>query len=197
MAADLYPDANTDIRGDILDEQARAWAHIASPGAWFSGADRIAIAAETRLARECPLCQARKDAVSPNAIYGEHTHGGLLSPTLVEVIHRITTDPARLSRSWYDGILSAGLTDAAYVEAVSVTIHTISLDTFARGLGVAPRPLPKAKDGAPSGHRPESARHNGAWVPVVPPGEETGAEADIYNGMMGANVQQALTLAPD
>ena len=51
MAADLYPDANTDIRGDILDEQARAWAHIASPGAWFSGADRIAIAAETRLAK--------------------------------------------------------------------------------------------------------------------------------------------------
>jgi hypothetical protein len=126
-----------------------------------------------------------------------HTYGGLLSETLVEVIHRITTDPARLSRSWYEGILAAGLTDAAYVEAVSVIIHTISLDTFARGLGIAPRSLPKATDGAPSGYRPASTRHNGAYVPVILPGEESGDEADIYAGMFGANVQQALTLVPD
>ena len=197
MAADLYPDANAPIRPDILAEQERAFAHIATPGAWFSGAERVAIAAEMRLARDCPLCQARKDAISPNAVSGDHTHGGLLSDTLVEVIHRITTDPARLSKSWYEGVLAAGLTDAAYVEAVSVVIHTISLDTFARGMGLAPRSLPKAQDGAASGYRPGSARHNGAYVPVIPPGEESAAEADIYNGMMGANVQQALTLVPD
>ncbi len=197
MSVDLYPDAETPIRDDILEHHARALQHIAAPGAWFSGAERVAIAAETRLALECPLCQARKDALSPNAVSGDHTHGGLLSETLVEVIHRITTDPARLSRSWYEGILAAGLTDAAYVEAVSVIIHTISLDTFARGLGIAPRSLPKATDGAPSGYRPASARHNGAYVPVIPPGEESGDEADIYVGMFGANVQQALTLVPD
>ena len=92
----------------------------------------------------------------------------------MEVIHRITTDPARLSRSWYEGMFwRRDLTDAAYVEAVSVVIHTISLDTFARGLGLAPRPLPKATEGAPSGYRPASVRHTGAYVPVIPPGEES------------------------
>ena len=197
MSADLYPDAEAPIRKDILEQHARALQHIAAPGAWFSGAERVAIAAETRIARSCALCQARKDALSPNAVSGDHTNGGLLSETLIEVIHRITTDPARLSRSWYEDVLAAGLTDAAYVEAVSVIIHTISLDTFARGLGLAPRPLPKATKGEPSGYRPASVRHTGAYVPVIPPGEETGDEADIYTGMPGANVQQALTLVPD
>ncbi|MBT6312762.1 MAG: hypothetical protein HOJ21_06110 [Alphaproteobacteria bacterium] len=197
MSTDLYPEAKTPIRDDILQHHARALQHIAAPGAWFSGTERVAIAAETRLALECPFCQTRKDALSPNAVSGDHTHGGVLSETLVEVIHRITTDPARLSRSWYEGILAAGLADAAYVEAVSVVIHTISLDTFARGIGLAPRPLPKATDGAPSGYRPASARHTGAYVPVIPPGDEFGDEADIYDGMIGANVQQALTLVPD
>lgn len=197
MSTDLYPEAKTPIRDDILQHHARALQHIAAPGAWFSGTERVAIAAETRLALECPFCQTRKDALSPNAVSGDHTHGGVLSETLVEVIHRITTDPARLSRSWYEGILAAGLADAAYVEAVSVVIHTISLDTFARGIGLAPRPLPKATDGAPSGYRPASARRTGAYVPVIPPGDEFGDEADIYDGMIGANVQQALTLVPD
>jgi len=197
MSTDLYPEAKTPIRDDILQHHARALQHIAAPGAWFSGTERVAIAAETRLALECPFCKTRKDALSPNAVSGDHTHGGVLSETLVEVIHRITTDPARLSRSWYEGILAAGLADAAYVEAVSVVIHTISLDTFARGIGLAPRPLPKATDGAPSGYRPASARHTGAYVPVIPPGDEFGDEADIYDGMIGANVQQALTLVPD
>ena len=120
MSTDLYPEAKTPIRDDILQHHARALQHIAAPGAWFSGTERVAIAAETRLALECPFCQTRKDALSPNAVSGDHTHGGVLSETLVEVIHRITTDPARLSRSWYEGILAAGLADAAYVEAVSV-----------------------------------------------------------------------------
>ena len=51
MSADLYPDAEAPIREDILEHHARALQHIAAPGAWFSGAERVAIAAETRLAR--------------------------------------------------------------------------------------------------------------------------------------------------
>jgi hypothetical protein len=120
-----------------------------------------------------------------------------LSEALVEVIHQITAGPARLSISWYKDILAAGLTDAAYVEVVSVVIHTISLDKIARGLGLMARPLPKATKGEPSGYRPTSVCHIGAHVPVIPPGEETGNEADIYAGMPSANAQQALTLVPD
>ncbi len=36
------------IRDELLAAHARAWAHIAGPGAWWDGAERVAIAAETR-----------------------------------------------------------------------------------------------------------------------------------------------------
>ncbi|MGY9054186.1 MAG: hypothetical protein ACKVGZ_01010 [Alphaproteobacteria bacterium] len=35
----LYPGARIAIRQDILDQHARAWAHIAAPGSWFTGAE--------------------------------------------------------------------------------------------------------------------------------------------------------------
>jgi len=76
MSANLYVDAKALIRKDILEHYARALQHIAAPGAWFSGAERIAIAAETRIGRACALCEAWKDALSPNAVSGNHTHGG-------------------------------------------------------------------------------------------------------------------------
>lgn len=197
MASELYPDAPAPIRSDIVAEQERVWAHIAGPGSWFDGEARLAIAAETRLARDCPLCLARKEALSPNAVAGDHTHGGKLPEALVEVIHRVTTDPARLSMAWRDQTKADGVDDGPYVEAVGVAIQTISLDTFARGLGLPPRPLPQPRPGAATGYRPPSARMEAAYVPLITPGEETGAEANIYNGMVGAYIQRALTLVPD
>lgn len=197
MSDELYPDAPVPIRPEILAEQARVWNHIASPGSWFTGAERIAIAAETRAALDCAFCAARKAAVSPNAVVGAHDHLGALSDPLVELVHRVTTDPARLTKSWLDGLLADGLDHEQYVEAVGVAIQTISLDTFARGLGLPVRPLPTPRPGAPTNYRPASARMEDAWVPLIVPGEESGAEENIYNGMMGAYIQRALTLVPD
>lgn len=77
MPADLYPDAPAPIRDDIVAERQRVWAHIAGPGSWFTGAERLATAAETRRARDRGLCQARKDALSPNAVDGDHSHAGV------------------------------------------------------------------------------------------------------------------------
>jgi len=197
---DLYPDAPVPIRPDILAEQMRAWRHIASAGSWFTGAERLAVAAETRAARTCALCASRKAALSPNAVDGGHDHspsGAKLPAALIEVVHRVTTDPARLSKSWHDGVMADGLDAERYVEAVGVAVHTISLDTFAAGLGLPPRPLPAAQPGAPSGYRPKSAKMAAAWVPLISPGNEDGAEINLYGGMMGAYIQQALTLVPD
>lgn len=197
---DLYSDAPVPIRMDILDEQTRAWRHIANAGSWFTGEERLAIAAETRAARACGLCANRKAALSPNAVDGAHDHspsGAKLPAALIEVIHRVTTDPARLSKSWHDSVMADGLDVGRYVEAVGVAVHTISLDTFAAGLGLPPRPLPAAQPGAPTGYRPSSAKMAAAWVPLISPGDEDGAEADIYRGTKGAYIQQALTLVPD
>ena len=192
-----YPDAAAPIRADILAAHARAWAWIAAPGNWLTGAERVAIAAETRHAIDCRLCAARKRALSPEAVAGEHDGPGVLEPPMVEIVHRIVTDPARLTRRWFEARLAEGVEVARYVETVGVTAVTVSLDTFARSMGLPLRRLPEPKPGEPSGYLPASARMEEAWVPLILHGEETGAEADIYSGVPRAYILMALTLVPE
>jgi hypothetical protein len=105
-----------------------------------------------------------------------------LSAAAVEAIHRITVDPGRLSRRWFDALAAQGLADAAYVELVGVVTTLVSVDSFCRAIGVLPHPLPEPRPGAPSRLRPEGVRGLGAWVPMLPG--------------QGGNVLRALSLVP-
>ena len=196
-ASSLYPGASIAIRSDMLSEQARAWTHIASPGSWYSGAERLAMAKAVREAPFCALCLARADALSPAAVQGSHDHDGTLPEVVIETIHRIVMDPGRLGKSWFDGLIAAGLTVEQYVEIVGVTAHTVSLDTFAKAMGLEQVPLPDAIPGEPTGYRPACVSPGPGWVPTIDAEDASGPEADIYGGMMGANIQKALTLVPD
>ena len=114
------------------------------------------------------------------------------------MVHRIRSDPARLSRSWFDGVIAAGLEVTRYVELVSVTSLMAGLGYFARALGVEPLPLPVALPGEPSRHRPAGAKECGAWVLMIDPADAAGPEADLYgNGDFVPNIVRALSLVPD
>ena len=71
-----YDDAPFPIRPDIPAAHREFWGRLAGPGSWWTGAERVAIAAETRHALACAFCAARKQALSPYGLEGEHTHGG-------------------------------------------------------------------------------------------------------------------------
>jgi hypothetical protein len=209
------------VRDDIRAAHRALWEHIRSPGSWWSGAQRVAIAAEARDADACELCAARKAALSPAAVQGEHRSTGTLPPNVVEVIHRVRADPARLSRPWFDtviaggpaaGVRSAGplpvgslqgaksqtlLGVAPYVELLGVVTMLTGVDYFARALGLAPFPLPEPVAGAPSHHVPVSAKPGTAWVPMIAPEDACGPEADLYPaGAMIPNIVRALSLVP-
>ncbi len=193
----LYPDAQIAIRDDILSEQTRAWQHIATPGSWYTSSQRLAMAQAARDARSCMLCQARADALSPSAVQGVHDHAGGLPDLVVETVHRIVSDPGRLGKSWYGSLLEQGLSGEQYVEIVGVIARTVSLDTFAKALGLAQLPLSEPVPGEPTGYRPSSASPGPGWVSTINGEDASGPEADIYGGMMGANIQKALTLVPN
>ncbi len=193
----MYEQAAFQVRPDLAAAHDQAFQRLAQPGTWFSGAERLAIARETRQARHCALCAERKAALSPNQVAGNHDSVGDLAPVLVEQVHRIATDPGRLTEAWYHGLLAAGLADTSYVEAASVVATTIAIDTFARAIGTAEAPLPAAVAGAPSRQRPASATHEGSWVPTIPRGANTGPEADLYAGGFVPNVRRAMSLVPD
>jgi hypothetical protein len=194
-----YSDAPVPVREDLPAAHRRAFERLARPGAWWSGAERIAIAVAVRgaEAETCSLCQQRRQALSPLALEGVHDHDGALPDAAVEAIHQIALDPGRLSRAWFEKTLAGGLSDGHYVEIVGVVVTVLSIDRFCRALGVSPRPLPEALPGEPSRRRPAGALPEGAWVPMIKESRAKGEEAGLYGTPRTGNVIRALSLVPD
>jgi hypothetical protein len=200
--AAVYADAGVPVRGDLRDSHAAILQHLGSPGCWFTGAERLAIAAESRAAETCGLCADRKAALSPEHASGSHVHVSELPDALVEIAHRIRMDSGRLSRAWFDQHRNAGGdsgTDSGrYVEAIGVIALLAGLDAFCSAAGIPRFPLPEALPGEPSGYRPDNLTEGIAWVPIVTPGNAAAPEADLYpEGVMIPNIVQALSLVPD
>ncbi len=190
-----YTDLSLPIPEEMRAAHRRAWERLAAPGAWWNGAERVALAAEVRAARECALCRERKAALSPHAVAGEHEGTSLLPAAAVDVVHRIATDPGRLTKSWYEKTLAAGLSAEQYVELLGVVVTLVNLDALHRALGVEPEPLPEPVAGEPSRARPPIVQ-GGAWVPWI----ELGCDEarTLYAGAPRvANVLRALSLVPD
>lgn len=140
---------------------------IGEPGAWWSGADRLAIARETRAASGGGLSTTQTAALSSDATEGEHVSEGALPPIAVEAVHRIRNDSGRLTKRWFDGLIDMGLQPEAYVELASVVASTVIVDTFAQGLGQPLAPLPEAVSGAPSFERSDDVVDAGAYLPLA------------------------------
>ncbi len=173
-----------------------AWSRMAAPGTWLSGAERIAIAREARMARTCPLCDARAAAVTPYAVAGEHAAVAPLSREVVEISHRLATDAGRVTQRWLDEVLHAGVTVEVYVEAIGIIASLTAIDEFDRALGRELRILPASATGGPTRKRPTMAQLTDAWVPTVAPGSYQPGEIDPYPLHGSKNIHRALSLVP-
>jgi hypothetical protein len=196
MAVFDYSDSAVPIRDDVATAHRTMWEHLASPGSWWSGAERVAIADEVRNAPGCSLCGERKQALSPYTVDGQHDHLGRLPEVAVEVVHRVVTDPGRLTRAWHDEMRKEGLGDAPYVELLGVLVAVVSIDSFHHALGLDLEPLPEPIAGEPSRYRPAQARDEGAYVPMIPIDGAKGAESDLWRAG-AANIVRAMSLVPD
>ena len=195
-----YNDSSYPIRADLPAAHRRAWERLASPGTWWTGAERVAIAAEVRRAATCTLCRDRKAALSPFVIDGEHDrteYGARLSAAAVDTAHRVATDASRLTQSWYEKLTSGELMDGQYIELVGVAVTTISIDSFHRGIAAPLEPFPEARPGEPTRYRPAGAKPGMAWAPTISGRAAKGPVADLYDGMPPGNVLVALSLVPD
>lgn len=152
---------------DAATAHSAALRAIAEAGAWWSGADRLAIARETRAAAGRDTRATSNAALSPNAPEGECASEDVLPPIAVEAIHRIRNHSGRLTRGWFDGVIDMGLQPEAYVELAAVVASTVIVDTFAQGSGRPLPPLPEAVAGAPSFEHSDDVVDAGAYLPLA------------------------------
>lgn len=184
------------LRSDVRNAHARAWQRLARPGEWWTGQERIAIAAEARQATRCSLCACRKKSPSPYAVEGTHDTVAALPASAIEAVHRIRTDPGRLTHSWFSNLIEDGLAEEQYVELVAVIATVVAIDTLYLTLGITPSPLPSAEPGQPSRYRP-NARRTDAWVSWLMPEDASEREAFVFPpGRPPANIRRAMSLVP-
>lgn len=158
------------MAADAGAAHAAAVRAIAAPGAWWSGADRLAIAAETRAAPACGRCLQDPMSLPGDAPACERSGAGVLPPAAVDAIHGIRNHSGRLTRGWFDRLIDMGLPVEAYVELVAIVASTVIVDTYALGLGHPPPALPRAVPGRRSLERSGAVADAGAWLPLAAEG---------------------------
>lgn len=161
-----YGDSGVEVDPTFGEIHADAWRRLGECGTWWTGPQRVAILAESRAAGSCGLCDEQKAAVSPNAASGAHSRsreGSGLPGAAVEAVHRIASDPGRLTRDWAESMCAA-LGEESYVELAAIVATRYAIDGFALALGSPLRPLPAAGDGEPDRVRPEGVGDVGAFV---------------------------------
>lgn len=192
-----YGAAAWPIRPAFAAAHGRFWKRLAKPGSWWTATERIAIAREVRNAPSCDLCIERKRALSPNAVDGDHDCTTDLPHAAIEAIHRITTDPGRLTRAWFDRVIADGLSVEQYVEIVGTLVAVKSIDSFCRAVDLPLNSFPEPEAGTPTLYRPATATLDDAWVPMIPADANSGAESDLWQTGRTGNVIRAMSLVPD
>lgn len=196
MEAFSYSNSPYPIRPDLISAYQDAWHKLANPGTWWTGAERVAIAQEVRNARECAFCLEQKQALSPFApVPGEHIRTTELGAEVLDVVHRLTTDPSRLTGDWVETLTTDVISKGHYVEILSVVVTTLCIDSFNQALGFEVEPLPEPLPGQPTQYQPEGLESETAWVPMI--GELGANEEDLWPENRSANVIRAMSLVPD
>lgn len=186
-----YADSAYPVRADLDAVHGSQLEKLGAPGTWGTGAQRLAIAAAARKAGyEAGVLEEPADGgASPDLVLPEFVR---------RIVERLAVSPKDVDQAFYDQALADGLSDAEYVEIVGVVSRITDMDVFARGIGVALRPLPAAQPGEPSRERPAEAVPELAWAPTIPNGPEGGdLGAALYGGKPKPYILRALSLVPD
>jgi hypothetical protein len=145
-----FEDSPFVVPGDFAAVCRRTWEHVAAPGTWWSGPDRIAIAEAARASRA-----------------GSSIGRSDLPEAAAEVAVMIGGTPARTTKAWVESAIDA-LGEERYVEAASIASRIVPIDSFTRLVGSRLEPFPDPVEGEPSRRVADPApRRSRAWVRMV------------------------------
>ncbi len=201
MNRDDFLKGELNLDAEVLRVTWNEFSALGKCGEWWTGPQRIAIAEETRIARDCDLCARKKAALSPYAISENHASHSELSSTAIEAIHRITSDPGRLSSRWHREVMDDGMREEELVELTAVVATVIAIDTLAESIDSAKPDLPQAEEGQPRCERPVGAKVRIARLATVSPEDAKEELAEYYASLKSPfgpppHIMQSLSLVP-
>jgi len=199
MTAFTFSDSPFPIRDDLAAAYRDFWSQLANAGTWWTGAERVAIAAELRQATGCAYCAERRTALSPYNLPGQHTsvEESPLDANAIDAVHRVVTDQTRITKTWIQENAANGLSEGQYVELVGVIVCVFSIDEFCRALGLPLEPLPAPVEGEPSKYVPSGLESETAMVSMIGAGQGAPEENDLWPEGRTANVIRALSQVPN
>ncbi|MDW3179595.1 MAG: hypothetical protein R8J94_19540 [Acidimicrobiia bacterium] len=150
------------VRPAMLDGMQREWDRLAAAGTWWTGADRVALAAEARAAAD--------HRPSPASV---------LAPEITAMARRIATTPHVIDRTSVDALHDQKVSLEAYTEMVGVIARLTAVDTAVRGMGSSPAPLPKPQEGVPTYAVVPDAKRRSAHVAMVGSAGATSALSSV------------------
>lgn len=168
------------VRDDLAEAHRLAWQHVAAPGTWWTGAQRV------ELARTVLSAITDTDPLPPwiGVTSTDRLGGDLVVPAVAhDVAYRLARHAGTMTRSIYDTAV-ADLGELPYVELCAIVSTVAAVAHFCRNIGVDVPPLPAPADGLPSRETPErlaAAQFN--WVPVAEPADEVAAVVQAYTAV--------------
>lgn len=187
----IYTDCDYPVADFISDVHERQLENLEQPGTWGTSAQRIAVVAK---ARQSGIDAGVLEGADDNLPGTEFE----LSKNVQRMIELLAVSPKDFTETDFEEAKSEGLSDEEYTEIVGLVSRLVSIDVFARALGVKLRPLPEPGSGSPTRQRPETAVQELAFVPTIPNGAAGGELGrELYGGVPKPYIIRSLSLVPD
>jgi len=172
-----------EVREDLAEAHRDAWTHLAEPGSWWTGAQRIEIA-NTVLA-----ALADSEPIPPwgsiSAVDGRLPVNPSAPTFAHDVAYRIARHAGTLTEDWY-AKASDELGPLPYVELVGIVTTVAAVARFCRNIGVEVPEFPSPATDQPTGDVPdEVVEPELNWVPVAAPADQTAAVMQAYSAVPG------------
>ncbi len=150
------------VSRDIVDAARIAWDGLGQPGAWWTGAQRIAIADASRRAEARPLWDR-----PPELADVSDDPAGALTAFEEALAERVSVQPSSIDLSTYKLIVER-IGEDKYAELAAIISQVVPVDHLHDSLGHDREPFPAAEPGEVSRERPGGLVESVAFLPTMP-----------------------------
>jgi hypothetical protein len=172
------------IRDDLAEAHREAWEHIARPGSWWTGAQRV------ELASTAASAITDRDPLSPWVRWSltDRSVAGCAPGAAHDAAYRIARHAGTVTETFYRSTADE-IGELPYVELCAIVSTVAAVVHFCRAIGIDVPPFPDPERGDPTGECPDAVvqpRLN--WVQVAAPADEVAAVVQAYSAVPGEMV---------